>query len=101
MELNLEANEDSVNAKCEWNVVSWTNYDIRLDGNSPVEVATKFGFIIKNSWEDEATYQSQVMGWVNEQQVCHMLLTTCSFTTFTTVVTNIKTKENCCGDHVL
>ena len=69
MELKLEANEDSINGKCEWTTLSWINFDIRLDGSSPFDVANKFGFVLKNYWEDEIVYDSQAIGWVNEQQV--------------------------------
>jgi hypothetical protein len=68
-EFKLEMNEDSINAKCEWVVISWVNYDIRFDGSSPFEEARKVGFILKNSWDDEVTYHSQAAGWVNDQQV--------------------------------
>lgn len=70
IELKLEANEDSIKAKCEWIALSWINFDIRLDGTSPFEVANKYGFILKNSWEDELIYDSQAVAWINEQQVC-------------------------------
>ncbi|XP_035714329.1 uncharacterized protein LOC110858253 isoform X2 [Folsomia candida] len=69
IELKLEANEDSIKAKCEWIALSWINFDIRLDGTSPFEVANKYGFILKNSWEDELIYDSQAVAWINEQQV--------------------------------
>jgi len=62
-------NEDTIDAKSEWAVVSWTNFDIRFNANSPFEDLAKIGFVLRNSWDDEVTYHSQCLGWVNDQQV--------------------------------
>lgn len=65
----MELNEDGINAKSEWVIESWTSFDIRLDGSTPFPGTRTFGGALKNSWDDPATYHSQIAGWIDDRQV--------------------------------
>jgi hypothetical protein len=71
--LKLEGAEESLNFVSEWNILSFESFDIRLQASTPsILYSTSFGLLLKNSWEDEMSYESQGLAWLKEQQVCSL-----------------------------
>ena len=69
VELKVELNDDGIGLKCDWVVESIAEFDVRLEGTTPFDNLQKFGFLVKNSFDDDAAYHSQVTLYSNANQV--------------------------------
>ena len=70
----MEVNDKGFGLKCDWVVESFATFDIRLEGTIPIPSLQRVGFLLKNSFEDDAAYHSQVSFYSDEKQVSHSVV---------------------------